>query len=470
MRSLATFTWNELLQVTNGEAVSHHRPFDRASLDTDTRTLGAGAFFLPLKGENFNGNEFIDKAYEMGAEGAFIEKAFLETHPDLKRFPNLIAVPDPLIAYLELARFHRERSDARVVAITGSSGKTTTKEMLYALLYAALGEGVQKSEKNFNNEIGVSQTLLNLKPETQVLIVEMGMRGLNQINILSRHAKPNIAMVTNVGPAHIGLLGSLENIAKAKCEIFTGLDRETGLGIVNGDDPILVEEANRSWEGRIEAFSLHEVDEVHTKGEEGIITFNYEDVTFTLGLPGCHNVMNALAAIKVCEHLGVPLKRIANALANFEPGGGRWNKSMVEGSTNLWVINDAYNANPASMKVALGAFMDLRSEGLLKVAIVGGMAELGKFSEQYHREVGEWINSRAGLDGLIVVGEEARPLADAILPNTIPTFAVEKNSDAIPLIQQHWPKNAIFLLKASRAYHLEEIPEQLKAATHAVSS
>jgi UDP-N-acetylmuramoyl-tripeptide--D-alanyl-D-alanine ligase len=471
MKSVALFSWQELLSVTEGEPVCHHRPFEQTAIETDTRTFTAESFFLPLTGENFNGNQYIEQAYEAGATGAFVQSAYLEAHSDLKRFPNLIAVPDPLQSYLALAQLHRRRSTAKIVAITGSSGKTTTKEMLYTMLASVKGDAIQKSEKNFNNEVGVALTLLNLRTETEVLILEMGMRGLGQIEVLSHHAQPDIAIITNIGPAHIGLLGSLEAIGQAKCEIFSGMDTETGIGIINGDDPLLVEEAFQYWQGRMDSFSLHEVDEIHLSAE-GTPMFQYEETRFTLGLPGTHNVMNALACIKACEALGYPLKKLANALAHFETGGGRWQKSAIEGFENLWIINDAYNANPTSVKVSLEAFMHIPCPGLKKIAIMGGMAELGQYSEQYHREIGEWLNTRDGLDALLVIGQEAKPLAKAVMSETIPTYTLEKNVDAIPLIQQFWSQDAIFFLKASRAFHLEDIPELLKMSgknAHAIS-
>lgn len=470
MKSFATFTWQELLTVSKGEPVSHRRPFEQASLETDTRTMEQGCFFIPLSGENFNGNSFIEHAYEKQAEGAFVSLNHLDNAPELKRFPNLIAVPDPLITYLSLAQFHRERCSAKIVAITGSSGKTTTKEMLYTMLSSVLGEKVQRSEKNFNNEVGVALTLLAIQPTTEVLILEMGMRGLGQIAILSRFARPDIGIVTNIGPAHIGLLGSIEAIAQAKCEIFSGMDSGEGLAIVSADDPLLADRAGKSWDGCLETFSLQEVDEIHTHAD-GSITFRYEEVVFSLGLPGRHNVMNALASIKACKHLNIPLEKIAGALARFEPGGGRWQKQALEGFDNLWIINDAYNANPVSMKVALAAFTDCRFEGSpKKVAVIGGMAELGSFTEHYHQEIGEWLNSRKGMDALIVVGEEAKPIANAILPNTLPTYFAENNGDAASLISQHWFQDTVLFLKASRSFHLEEIPDLLKAQKSYVAS
>ncbi len=460
MKSAATFTWAQLLSETQGEAVSHHRPFETAALDSDTRTLDHDSFFVPLTGANFDGNDYIAAAYEAGAQGAFVRQAYLAKHPDLKRFPNLISVEEPLMAYLALARLHRRRCAARIVAVTGSSGKTTTKEMLFALLSSVLGDQVQKSEKNFNNEVGVALTLLNIRPSTHVMVLEMGMRGPNQISILSEYAEPDIGIITNIGPAHIGLLGSLDAIAKAKCELFQGMDPEKSLGIINGDDPLLVGEASRSWDGRLESYSLHEVDEIHTF-PEGHLTFNYEDATFALSLPGSHNVSNALAGIKACEALGIPLKRIQNALADFEPGGARWQKRQLEGLDNIWMINDAYNANPASVKVALGAFLDGHYPGLTKVAIVGGMAELGAFSEHYHREIGHWVGEYGGLDALVVMGDEAAPLAQAAAEHQLPVYCVQDAQDVVALIQKTWPANAIFFLKASRSFQLEHVPELL---------
>lgn len=456
MKSAATFTWQELLDISQGEMASHYRNFENARLETDTRTLEEGVFFVPLKGQNFDGSQFVEKAYEKGAQGAFVSKSHLNANPDLKRFPNLIGVEDPNRVYMLLAQFHRRRMPAKIVAITGSSGKTTTKEMLFAMLCHKFQ--VQRSEKNFNNEIGVPMTLLLLEPETQVMILEMGMRGLGQIEELSLTAEPDIGLITNIGPAHIGILGSMEAINEAKCELMRGMNPESAVCVVNGDIPLLLDRSGRCWQGRIEPFSLHEVENIH-KLEDGGLSFDYEGVTFTLSLSGSHNVMNALSCIKVAESLGLSLASLSDTLADFEAGGERWQQFELEGGRNFIVINDAYNSNPASLKAALGSFIELKAPEQKKVAVLGCMKELGEHSERYHREIGEWINTHRPMDGLVVIGEEARPIADEVMPETVPTFYVDSNDEAASVILDHWPENVILFLKASRASHFEAIPE-----------
>nr|MBX2859902.1 UDP-N-acetylmuramoyl-tripeptide--D-alanyl-D-alanine ligase [Vampirovibrio sp.] len=398
------------------------RPFESpAPLSTDTRTIAPGDFYLPLTGANFDGQKFVSQAIDQGAVGAFLSAGYFEEHRDaLTTLPNLIVVPDTLVAYMQLGRAHLLRHNPTVIGITGSSGKTTTKEMIDAALSGVIP--TQKSEKNHNNEIGVTQTLLNLEPETKVLIVEMGMRGLNQINVLSKAATPQIGVITNIGPAHIGLLGSLENIAKAKCELFEGMDPQRSIGILNADDALLMETAQGVWQGRVEAYSLNEVSHIQSTPEGGI-RFSYQDQAFTLSVPGQYNISNALAAIKIGETLGVELSDMAEGLAHYQPIEGRWRREPLPGYENSCLINDAYNANPDSIKASLKGFLEADLPTAKRVLIIGGMKELGAFSEQYHRDLGNWLATQSGIDLLITAGEEAQLIAEAATDVDFPVLS-----------------------------------------------
>ncbi|MCA9799949.1 MAG: UDP-N-acetylmuramoyl-tripeptide--D-alanyl-D-alanine ligase [Cyanobacteria bacterium HKST-UBA04] len=510
MKSLATFNWHELLEQTHGcggHLAAAHRGFEKVTLETDTRQLGSHDFYVPLSGASFDGHAFIEQAYGQGAVGSLVAADYLEAHPELLRFPNLIAVTDTLLAYQALARFHRRRSKAKVIAITGSSGKTTTKEMLFHYL-SAMGR-TQCTEKNYNNEVGVPHTLLQIKADTQYAVVEMGMRGLGQIEELAVCAEPDVALITNVGPAHIGLLGSLQAIAQAKCEVFSGLDPETGVGVINGDDPLLIRQVNFIWSGQLETFSLGEVEHIHRRPEGGVM-FDYNDVTFHVGLPGSHNVMNALGCIKVCEVLHLPLKKLGKALGWFKGSGHRWSIQPLNASGTWVVINDAYNANPDSMRAALEAFVAASPQSLqprkdkekpqkskpedaepvqlpetetlpvpvpapvenlpqpCRIAILGEMSELGDFSRDYHQALGEWLAAKGGLHHLLVVGEGAKGICEGLGEEAVACTFFATADEVVPWLEarknETGYEHVALLLKASRACQLESVIEPLTAA------
>jgi UDP-N-acetylmuramoyl-tripeptide--D-alanyl-D-alanine ligase len=363
-----------------------------------------------------------------------------------------------------MARHHREKINPLVIAVTGSSGKTTTKEMLYAALSPL--KKTMKTEKNFNNEVGVSQTLLALQPDTEILIVEMGMRGLRQICLLSEAARPDVAMINNIGPAHIGLLGSLEAIAHAKLEIAEGLNPDQGLLVINQDTPHLSALAPTLWTGKIVSYSLSEAQNVQPvleSGEEGS-RFTYAGATVTLSVPGEHMVSNALGVLKVGEALGFSAQALASGLSQFRPEKGRWERVALQGYRDVWVIDDAYNANPDSAKASLKAFLSTVKAGKQHFLVIGGMKELGDFSRNYHEELGLWLAGQPHIDALFTLGEEGQWLADAAANATFP---VRHAQDVPHLIRQlsegsFTLENTVLYLKGSRAYKLDEIPAGLE--------
>lgn len=475
MKSIAKFSWQELQKATQGKAVSHHRHFDAVVVETDTRALqglthdtDVEVFFIPIVGENFDGHSFIEEAYHKNVAGCLVNQSWILSHPDLNRFPNLIVVPDTTLAYLSLGQFHRERVNPVVVGITGSSGKTTVKDMLFDLLSPL--KKCQKTAKNHNNEIGVAQTLLGLEDNTDILIVEMAMRGPGQISPLSTHAKPDIALITNIGPAHIGLLGTLEAIAEAKLEIVDGLDVNQGLLIVNADDALLTTTAEKKWTGDQVTFSLHEVENIKRLPTGVGFSFEYQDVVFKLGIPGAHNVSNMLGCLKICEKLNIRLKSISNALEEFGGSEGRWQQELISAERQLYVINDAYNANPSSMRASLTSFWEMPSQGKQKVAVLGHMAELGTHESRFLSELAEWlVNHQADIQ-LVFIGEAMRVVEASLKDNDfgqgerIQWFA--NTADAAHWLQEHIPQNAIYLLKASREAALEKMIPLLAETTN----
>lgn len=469
----ARFTAAELIDVTQGDVVCGFdwaRDSGTYSLSTDTRTVGEGMVYIPLKGERFDGHDYLSQALEKGAFGAIVSRAQLAVHPEWKSFSNIIAVDEPLMAYLAMARHHRRKLNPKVVAVTGSSGKTTTKDMLFAALSPSLK--TQRTEKNYNNEVGLCQTLLALQPETELLIVEMAMRGLHQIDLLSLYGEPDIAVVNNVGPAHIGLLGSMENIALAKCEIFVGLNPDHGQALVNADDALLLATAQKLCKSHpLETYSLKEVEDIAGTPEGGI-AFRYQDLTIRLSVPGEHNVSNALAILKVGKMLGIPLQAVAKGLESYVSESGRFHKTPLAGYRNAWLINDAYNANPSSMKASLKAFLELPLPGLRRVLVIGAMNELGEFSQAYHEELGEWLSHQKGIEMLYAVGEDARWISEkARTSGAYPVLHLETaQAVAESLKREGFPlEDTILFLKGSRTFQLEAIPQALALSQQGAS-
>ncbi len=463
---MSHFTYPELLSAGQGTALTPPQNFETARLWTDTRSIQPGDFFLPLSGERFDGHDYLEQAFQAGAIGAFVKQDKIQAHPDWQKLPNLIAVDEPVLAYLRMARLHREKINPIVIAVTGSSGKTTTKEMLYAA-FSPLKKTV-KTEKNFNNEVGVSQTLLALQPGTEILIVEMGMRGLRQICILSEAARPDVSIVGNIGPAHIGLLGSLENIAKAKLEIVEGMDPAKDVLIINQETPYLAELTPTFWVGKTVAYSLKEAERLQPfldLEREGV-RFHYKGVPVELSVPGEHMAANALAVLKTGESLGLSVADMAQGLSGFQPEKGRWERIALKGYQDVSVIDDAYNANPDSAKASLKAFLATARPDKKHYLVIGGMKELGEFSRKYHEELGLWLAAQPNIQGLFTLGEEGVWLAEAAGNATYP---VRYAQDIPHLVRQLTSgsvelQNAVLYLKGSRAYKLDEIPAALEQA------
>jgi len=465
----ARFCLDEVLTATGGRLLGSADPFVDVALSTDSRTLKSGQFFIPIVGETFNGHTFVEIAYDQGVAGALVNEAELANHPHWASLVNCIAVPDTTQAYLDLASLHRQRCKAKVVGLTGSSGKTTVKEMLYAAFSPVFK--TQCTAKNFNNEIGVSQTLLALEPDTELIIVEMGMRGLNQIRPLSLAAQPDVALVINVGPAHIGLLGSLEAIAEAKCEIFEGLDPQTGVGIYNADNAWLAQRVEQTQASHLLGFSLSEITQRRITLEGGV-SFAYQGQTITLTMGGDHFIANALAVLKVAEALKSPIERVIPGLNSFTQTEGRGERLTLNGFNNVTVLNDAYNANPQSMQAVLDHLLESETKPL--ILVLGGMKELGDETARYHQALGVWLKAHPTVvqkvKALVLVGEELQPVV-AQLDGFMPIhYAEDTDTLLTQLPNLHLPLDTVTVfLKGSRSYHLESVVDALRGLGQAVS-
>jgi UDP-N-acetylmuramoyl-tripeptide--D-alanyl-D-alanine ligase len=468
----ASFTTQTLQQVTQGQPQNWQVAADLpVSLSTDTRAIGPGDWFVPLKGERFDGHDHLEQAFAQGATGAFISRKFWQSAPDaIKRLPNLLVVRVPIVAYLQLARYHRQRINPKVVAITGSSGKTTTKEMAVQALVkipTPHTPTVQKSEKNFNNEVGLCQTLLALNAGTDVLVVEMGMRGLGQIALLSEYAQPDVGIITNIGTAHIGLLGSREAIAQAKSEMVEGMDPATSTLVYDGDEPLLQAHLPTVWQGTSQPFSFTDPAVTQLQVDaQGCWSFAYQGVDFQMPAPGKHHVANALAILKAGEALGFNPSQLQPGLTQSIQALERFVRFDIPGAENAWVIDDTYNANPDSMKASLDAFLTSLAPPQQAILILGEMKELGKHSAALHGQVGTWLAAQPGWHVCVVVGADAQPMAQALqAANTTERLVLSASNvdEVLPQLQANltsWHNTAL-LLKASRALGLEAVRQTL---------
>lgn len=412
-------------------------------ISTDTRTIKKGDLYLPLKGANFDGENFCDLAVEKGAAGCFVTD-------DKKPCDLVFKVNDTLKAYLSLARFIRRKYNPVTIAVTGSSGKTTTKEMVYSVVSEKFK--TQKTFSNHNNEIGLCQTITQMDEDTEVLIVEMGMRGLGEIELLSLYAEPDYAIITNAGSAHIGRLGSLDNIAIAKCEITKALKKT----LIANDSERLRKFAQFSGEKIF--YSINDVKVLERK--KGYSKFIYKDNVYELNVEGDYNIENSLSAIEIGFKLKMSYNEIKKGLASYHPIEKRWEAESIKGFN---VINDSYNANPESMKASVSTFLDLYEK---PVVILGNMGELGDNEIELHREVGRYLAEKeAGNKNkavFITVGNLAENIGNELKKSDLEVYSFKNNEETSRYILDNLDVGTTIFLKASRAMKFEEILENLK--------
>ncbi len=444
----------DILSAVGGRLLSGSADTSICAVCTDTRKITDGALFVPLVGERFDANDFIHDALAGGCV------ASLTSREDITAEKPLIYVPDTRKALGQLAAFYRKRFQIPVVAITGSVGKTTVKELTAAVLSQT--RNVLKTDGNFNNEIGLPLTLFRLEESHEAAITEMGMSGFGEIDALAGIATPDIGVVTNIGMSHIENLGSQEHIYQAKAELFPHVAPD-GVIILNGDDPILMAHRAEIPGKTVTAGLSSECDftaEDIVSGPESLsftIVHKEECTPVTLFVPGEHNVVNALLACAVGKHLGVSFTDIATAFAAYVATDKRMQFLNLDGFT---VINDCYNAAPASMKAALHV---LSNQSGRKIAVLGDIKELGDYAEGAHEEVGAYVASE-NIDFLLTLGEYGKIIARGAEKNGLPKNRIASFDDVLPLTQkleELLEKGDTVLVKASRAMKLERVTEFL---------
>ncbi len=421
----------ELIEATGAKVLKQCDLEQEVRISTDTRTIQAGDFYLPLKGASFDGEKFIEQAVEKGAVGAFCTGD-----------GGTLQVKDTLEAYLRLANYRRNKLNFTVVAVTGSSGKTTTKEIIASTLSEKFK--TFKTPLNHNNEIGFCQTIFETPDNTEVLVLEMGMRGFGEIELLSKYAEPDITVISNVGTAHIGRLGSRENIAKAKCEI---VKYQRGNLFIAHDDELIKRTVN--FDGKKVFYSISDVNIL--KKDVNYSKFEYCNNAYELNVGGDYNIENALAAINVGENLGMTTEEIQSGLKKYHPIEKRWEAVKAGGYE---IINDSYNANPESMRAFVDTICELYKDYII---VLGDMGELGDEEVRYHRELGEYIGKKGIGNTVLSVGNLSKNITDACGGKHFETV-----EDVVKYICQHVTKDKKIFLKASRSMKFERIIEELK--------
>lgn len=440
-------------QATQGILMAGQKYTPISGVTTDSRTLSPGDLFFALAGENFDGHDYLLQVFEKGAAGAVISKSV--ELPDQSR--ALIQVEDTLQALQDLASSWRNHFNIPLVAVTGSVGKTTTRDIMAACLgtcYETL-----KTEANYNNDIGLPLTLLRLEEKYEAAVVELAMRGRGEIQRLVRICRPTAAVITNVEPVHMETLGSLDNIAAAKCEI---LENVKDFALINGDN-LYLQKAAQDYPCPKYTFGYNNICDfqmlqvtVNHQGLQIKVRLMDKPVTFDFPIPSRRLAMNVLAGVATAHLYGLDDDSIQTGLGQYSPTGNRLN--IIRLSQGGILINDTYNANPISMAAALETGKELSQGGRL-VAVLGDMFELGDYEQEGHREVGKQA-ALLQVDMLITIGERARYIADEAIRCGLPAhlvhhFANKESSQA--LLRGQVSQRDTVLFKASRGMQMETL-------------
>ena len=478
----------EILEAVKGSLITGDENLLVRGVSTDSRTIKQGEIFFALVGPNFDGNRFVEDVFKKKAGAAVVDKSF-NSQPDARSSRPIIAVDATLIALGDLARYWRNKHPLPLIAVSGSCGKTTTKEMIASILntsYCAV-----KTEGNLNNLIGMPLTLFGINNRHNAAVVELGISEKGEMTKLANICKPDIALLTNIGSAHLKTLGDIDGVASAKGEIFSGL-KEDGVAVINMDDPCIVKIGERVKQRRV-TFSIKSAADVFLKGYSkdndsmsAVFNVNGDDTEVNINGYGIHNLSNAAAAIAAAVAVGAKKQDIIDGLKNYKPLHGRMEPIKLE--NDITVIDDTYNANPASVEASLRSLSDMNpvrsphvegnkktigagvvcretSNGVKgrKIAVLGDMLELGDMSEESHRYIGRTAGM-LGIDILFAAGWFSRYIADGAVESgmdlkNIHTFS--SKLDLVSALKQTMRDGDVILVKGSRAAGMEEIVKQL---------
>jgi len=403
-------------------------------VSTDTRNILPNSLFFALKGANFNGNLFAIEALKKDAKYCIIDENIEENEA-------LILVDDVLLTLQKLANYHRNKLGVNIIGIGGSNGKTTTKELLYSVFSTQFN--CFCTQGNFNNHIGVPLTLLQLKPDHQVAIVELGANKIGDIKELCEIAEPNSGIITNIGKEHLEGFGNIEGVAQAESELFDFLIKTRGFCFVNIDDFWLNNMSKRIGEKR--EYSIHD-NNLILKKQVPAIVFDWNETIVNSHLPGIHNFQNIVAVIAIASHYGVSESNIKKGIEAYQPQN---NRSQFIKTEKNFIYLDAYNANPSSVMAALITFKELNNQ--TQLAIIGDMFELGKFEDEEHQAIASFCESDCNFEVILVGNAFAKT---RIINSNIKIFA--KKEDAIQYCISSKFENYNVLLKGSRGMKIED--------------
>lgn len=451
-------TVREVIKATDGALVSGGKESALTGITTDSRRMGEGMLFIPLTGPTFNGHEFIRAAFECGAAAALTQE---NTEPLLDQ--TIIRVSDTRKALGDIARFYKAKYRIPTVAVTGSVGKTTTKDMLYSILSQKYH--TVKTLGNYNNDIGLPLTVFRQEAEHEMAVLEMGQSGFGEIHYLASVARPDAAVITNIGTSHIEKLGSREGIFRAKMEITDFFGPENTL-IVNGDNDFLKTIDNKEYSVVKYGIENDGCDvrayDIHNYGADGsVFRVDTEGTSYEIRVPvaGVHNVYNALAAVCIGRLYQIDMKDIIRGIAEFELTEMRMSIEEYNGVT---VINDCYNSSPDSVRASLDVLASLKAAR--RIAVLGDILEMGDFAEKAHTELGKSVAS-VGADILVTAGKNAYFLAEeAKRCGMTEVMAFDKTREAARYVSSLVKRGDAVLVKASRGMKFEMITQTIQEA------
>lgn len=449
-------TYAEIAKMAGGvDSFAQFADVQINGVTIDSRKIEAGQLFIPFKGERTDGHQYVADAIKQGAAASFWQK----DAPNPPENIPLIFVEDSLTAIQALAKSYLQQLSVKVVGITGSNGKTSTKDMTTSLL--SLKYKVQKTEGNYNNHLGLPLTVLGLEEDTDIAVLEMGMSGRGEIDFLSKLAEPDIVVITNIGESHMQDLGSREGIAEAKLEILNGL-KDKGRFVYFGDEPLL---SSRMKDSVIDTktFGMNPSNDLYPLHIEALnngSTFQINQIASPFELPvlGNHNILNALAAMLVAEYFNIPFEKMNKGLQSLKLTNMRM--ELVEGKSGVKIINDAYNASPTSMLAAIDVLKKLPGYKQ-KIAVLGDMLELGDKEEAFHYEMGEHLE---GIDYVLTYGKLGCSIAKGaktVLPEDH-VFSFQEKQPLIESLASYLNEDTVVLVKASRGMKLEEIVKAIQ--------
>lgn len=462
---MKNITVKEIIEVTKGTLIYGNEEEICQTFSRNTNEINENDIYIGFKGEKFDGSKFYEEALNKGAKGCILNK---NLDMEIKRIENkfVIQVEDTIEAVGKIAQLKREKYQIPVIAITGSVGKTSTKDIIYSVISQKYN--TLKTQGNMNNHIGLPMTILKLQNH-EAIVVEMGMNHIGEIKYLSNIAKPDIAVITNIGTAHIGNLGSRENILKAKLEILEALN-EKGYLIINNDNDLLNKWNKENKTYKVITYGIKNKSQYNIENieytEKGS-TYNLIDRTLDknkdnnekIKVPtgGEAFIYNSLAAISVGKTLGLTMQEIKTGIENFELSKMRLDVQKTQ--YGYTIINDCYNANYDSMKSAIEYLINI--EGKRKIAVLGDMLELGQFSKKLHEKVGEEV-AKNKINILITVGNESKNIAEIARQNGVEhVYTFDKNEEAIEKLKKILAKDDIVLIKASNSMNFKQMVEEL---------